>query len=75
MKACNKKPCSFSVFEMYKEIIDVFIIDELDNTWSEKDFKTAKEANVKVLKTDTIMKTKEDSINLASFILKNTDLH
>jgi LPPG:FO 2-phospho-L-lactate transferase len=61
MKALGYEVSPAGVAEIYKDFIDVLIVDERDSNY-EIDF-------VEVVKANTVMEDKEDAIELANFLL------
>jgi LPPG:FO 2-phospho-L-lactate transferase len=57
---------AYSVAGLYKDFLDVFIIDQVDS--AEK--KRIEGLGLQVIATNTIMKTLEDKIKLAKMVLE-----
>ncbi|AGK61222.1 LPPG:FO 2-phospho-L-lactate transferase [Archaeoglobus sulfaticallidus PM70-1] len=61
MKALGYEVSSRGVVDIYQEFLDVLVIDEEDFDFEDE--------RVEVVKAKTIMKTKEDAVKLAEFVL------
>jgi LPPG:FO 2-phospho-L-lactate transferase len=61
MSALGFEVSPSGVAEMYRDFIDILVIDNRDNCWL--DF-------ADVVKANTIMKKKEDAINLSEFVIE-----
>jgi LPPG:FO 2-phospho-L-lactate transferase len=66
MGGLGLKVSAYSVAKLYKDFLDVFIIDHVD--FAEK--KRIEDLGLQVIATNTIMKTLEDKIKLAKTVLE-----
>ncbi len=62
------EPSALSVFDHYSDILDTFVIDDLDANLAEK-------ITTPVLVTNTIMKNRQDRIDLARKIIEFCSMH
>jgi len=67
MKNLGYEVSPYGIAKIYKDIIDIMVIDKQDEYLNEK---IEKELEVKTYCTNTIMKTEKDSIELARFCLR-----
>jgi LPPG:FO 2-phospho-L-lactate transferase len=65
MESLGLEVSAYQVAKIYEDIIDVFIIDENEND------DRFKELNIEIVKTNISLKTQEDRIRLAKFIVNN----
>ena len=66
MKEMNMLSNSAEIAEYYKEWIDILVLDKSD----QKEKSLIEEKGIKVLSSKTLMKSEEDKINLALFLLE-----
>lgn len=69
MKGLGLEVSAYSVAKLYSDFLDVFIIDELDAHEGER----IEELGIKVISTNTIMKSLEDKIRLARVAIEQID--
>jgi len=67
MKGLGLEVSAYSVARLYQDFLDVFIIDHVDRNEKER----IEQLGLKVVVTNTIMKTKEDKVRLAKTVLKS----
>lgn len=65
LKACGIEPTAYGVYSMYRDIIDIMVLDKLDEKYAERIRADGKLCLV----LDTLMKTRGDSRRLAREIL------
>lgn len=70
MEGLGLEVSAYSVAKIYSDFLDVFIIDEFDA--HEKD--RIEGLGIKVISTNTIMKSLEDKVNLARVVIEQTEL-
>ena len=63
MKAKGYEVSPLGVFEVYKDFLDILVVDETDKRLESE----------KIVATNTLMKSKEDAIRLSDFVLKLFD--
>jgi LPPG:FO 2-phospho-L-lactate transferase len=66
MKGLGLEVSSYSVAYLYKDFIDVFVLDVAD----EKEQKGIEELGIRVVVTNTVMKDLEDKVELAKIVLE-----
>lgn len=64
MKALGIEVSAYGVAKLYKDFLDLMIIDNIDSSLKER----IEKLGIKVYVTNTIMKTLEDKVKLAKFI-------
>ena len=68
MRDLGIEPSAYSIAVLYKDFLDLLIIDEVDKHLK----KEIEKVGIKVEVTNTVMKTIEDKINLARFTIKKS---
>mgnify|MGYP000657407286 CR=1 FL=1 len=68
MKDLGIEPSAYSIAVLYKDFLDLLIIDEVDRHLK----KEIEKLGIKVEVTNTVMKTIEDKINLARFTIEKS---
>ena len=66
MKGLGLESSSYAVADMYKDFLDIFILDSADVA----ERKRIEELGVETIVTDTIMKSVDDKIRLAKVVLE-----
>jgi len=70
MSGLGLEVSAFSVAKLYMDFVDVFIIDQVDEAEKER----IEALGLKVMVTDTIMKTLDDKMRLAKLALESVNL-
>jgi LPPG:FO 2-phospho-L-lactate transferase len=65
MESLGLEVSAYQVAKLYEDIIDVFIVDE------KEDDERLKKLNIEIVKTNISLKTQEDRIRLAKFIIEH----
>ena len=69
MRGLGLEVSAYSVAQLYRDFLDVFIIDHIDQTQK----KRIEELRLNVVATNTIMKTLEDRVQLAKAVLESVE--
>jgi LPPG:FO 2-phospho-L-lactate transferase len=65
MESLGLEVSAYQVAKLYEDIIDVFIVDE------KEDDERLKKLNIEIVKTNISLRTQEDRIRLAKFIIEH----